>query len=192
MRKSAPVFQARYYTGRKRTCDEGHVGRIGAFTRLCGACLEAHWALGGWTGELPEAPTGPRLVAGEAAEPPSVERDGLYVLVCGSREWQDRLSIWEELASRNVDTVIHGAARGADTLAGDVARELGLPVQEFPADWDRFGKGAGYVRNSQMVKEQPDLVLAFGEGKGTEHTVKLAEKAGIPVVRVTDRLTQRA
>lgn len=113
------------------------------------------------------------------------------MLVCGSRNWNGRLEIWEELSSRDIELVIHGAARGADTLAGKVAFELGIPVQEWPAEWDRHRPSdpsrknpAGAIRNRKMFKEsQPDLVIAFGEGRGTNDMVSIAEEAGVPVVR---------
>jgi len=81
-------------------------------------------------------------------------------------------------------TVIHGAARGADTIAGDVAIELGLEVIACPAEWHRYGKAAGPIRNRQMLEEHlPKLILAFvrdwSRSPGTRHMIELARKAGI-------------
>jgi hypothetical protein len=79
--------------------------------------------------------------------------------------------------------VIHGDARGADRWAAEVARQLGCRVRAFPADWDRFGKRAGILRNLQMLDQEPVLVLAFqfNGSRGTQHTISEARRRGIPV-----------
>jgi hypothetical protein len=111
----------------------------------------------------------------------------MRVLVCGARDWSDIGSIRRTLAALPPDTVvIHGAARGADSLAGEAARELGLRVRAFPADWARYGKAAGPVRNRQMLVEgKPDRVLAFhadlAGSKGTADMVRQARAAGVAV-----------
>ena len=86
---------------------------------------------------------------------------------------------------RPIDLVIEGDAKGADKIAGQAARELGIPVQIFPANWARFGAAAGPIRNRQMLDEKPDLVVAFhdhiSESRGTADTIKEAKRRGIPV-----------
>ena len=115
----------------------------------------------------------------------------MTILVCGSRTWTDPARIVRELRSRTENTVgtriIHGNAIGADQLAGDAARQLGLSVRAYPAEWERYGKSAGYRRNTQMLDESPDLVLAFwdGQSKGTAHTIAEARRRGIPIHVVT-------
>ena len=108
----------------------------------------------------------------------------MKVLVCGSRDWHDADTITAALRRLpRGTTVIHGGARGADLLAGTIANSLGLQVVEFPADWKNFGRSAGYRRNIAMLDENPDLVLAFwlNGSTGTAHTVREAERRGIPV-----------
>jgi len=92
----------------------------------------------------------------------------MRILVCGSRSWNDPGPIARELEKAvhvpGVEaaqvTVIHGAARGADSIAGNVAHEFGYQVIACPADWNRFGRAAGPIRNQQMLKDhQPELVL---------------------------------
>lgn len=81
--------------------------------------------------------------------------------------------------------VIAGAARGADTVAADWARDNKLKLLEFPADWKKHGKSAGYVRNKQMLDEgKPDIVIAFPGGHGTKNMKNLARIAGVPVIEV--------
>src|SRR3990167_4440494 len=112
----------------------------------------------------------------------------MKILVCGSREWTNEAMIRQALTrfSPKTTTVIHGAARGADRIAGKVANELGFIVRAFPANWEKFGKAAGMIRNQQMLDEgKPDLVLAFHEditnSKGTGNMVQRAREAKIPV-----------
>jgi len=120
----------------------------------------------------------------------------MRVLVCGDRNWTDVDAIHNRLFLVALDTppskitVIHGAARGADQIAHRVARELGCAVMPFPADWVRYGRAAGPVRNRQMLVEgRPDRVLAFhnnlSESRGTADMVRRARKAGIPVEVIT-------
>ena len=111
----------------------------------------------------------------------------MRILVCGGRDYSDRKTFNEVLnqyLSHN-PTIIHGSAKGADTLAGDFAHDHMLSWIAYPADWNKYGKRAGYIRNVQMLNEgKPDLVIAFPGGKGTEMMINLAEKANVKVVRV--------
>ena len=77
--------------------------------------------------------------------------------------------------------ILHGGARGADTLAGQAAQAVGLPCHVFPAKWNQYGRQAGFIRNIQMLDQKPDLVLAFWDGlsQGTAHTIREALKRGI-------------
>lgn len=89
--------------------------------------------------------------------------------------------------------VVHGGAKGADNIAGYVAKKLGFQVREYQANWFRYGKGAGPVRNRGMLKmEHPDfggeflsLTLAFHKdpklGKGTKDMVQLVREAVPPI-----------
>lgn len=113
------------------------------------------------------------------------------VLVCGDRNWTDRKLIESQLIRldevQGIDVVIEGEARGADSIGRDVALEvLKVPVERFPAQWDKFGRAAGPIRNQQMLTEgKPDWVIAFHDdikhSKGTRDMKNRAERAGIPV-----------
>lgn len=82
-------------------------------------------------------------------------------------------------------TVIAGAAKGVDTAAIDFAIVNYCPFKEYPADWDKYGRSAGPIRNKQMLDfGKPDLVIAFPGGKGTEMMIKLAKDKGVPVIEV--------
>ena len=108
------------------------------------------------------------------------------VIVCGGRDYTNRKAVRNalEMVKRKHGpfVVIHGCARGADTLAGQEAAKMELGIMEFPADWDRYGKRAGFVRNEQMLVEgKADAVIAFAGGRGTAMMVKLAKDANVPV-----------
>jgi len=111
------------------------------------------------------------------------------VIVCGSRYWQDREAIANRLFDLPTHSVIvHGAAKGADRIAGQEAEKLGLLVEEHPADWDYHGRRAGFIRNERMAMLGADLCLAFWDGRssGTAMMVDLAEKHGIPLELYTE------
>jgi hypothetical protein len=107
------------------------------------------------------------------------------VLVTGSRGWTNVAWLRHVLAEHFAgDTVlVHGGARGADRLAADAWLEMGGQLECWSPDWGTQGKAAGFIRNKQMVKSGIDLCLAFwdGQSKGTEHTIDLCERAGVPV-----------
>lgn len=110
----------------------------------------------------------------------------MRVLVCGDREWSDAVEVHCVLHRFTPDdTIVHGACRGADQIAGQVAKSLGIQVEEYPADWARYRGAAGPIRNQQMLDTGIDLVIAFHEdinkSKGTNHMVTIATKADIPV-----------
>ncbi len=116
----------------------------------------------------------------------------MRILVCGDREWTDETAIHRELMKYGHDTVvIQGECRGADLLAASVAEKLGMLVVRYPADWRKYGRAAGHIRNKQMLLEgKPDLVMAFHPlllcSKGTKNMVHQAKELGIEV-RVFDR-----
>lgn len=113
----------------------------------------------------------------------------MKVLVCGGREFADADLLNHELdrlhAEHRFTQVINGVARGADALAGEWARSRGVELKEFPADWQGEGRHAALIRNERMLVEgKPDLVVAFPGKRGTYHMCRLAEDAGVEVIRV--------
>lgn len=121
--------------------------------------------------------------------------DPKRILVCGARDYTDAKKIHTELSNLlhayGPFILIEGEARGADRIArnwGD--RHLPrMNIKPFPANWKRFGRGAGPIRNRQMLElGKPDIVLAFGgkDGTGTNNMVKIAKRAGV-FVREYDR-----
>lgn len=121
----------------------------------------------------------------------------MRVLFCGSRNWTDQVAILNALNELPADTVIiHGGARGADEMAGKMAEDiLGLEVEVYEADWERYGRAAGPIRNKQMLDEgKPGLVIAFLKpgSKGTKHMIKIAREAKIPTIINSDLTDEKA
>lgn len=107
--------------------------------------------------------------------------------VTGGRDYQNFAlvcQVLDALLTRVPDLhLIHGAARGADTLARCWAESHGVPHTPYPADWTQHGKSAGAIRNRQMIQEgKPELVVAFPGGRGTQDMVDASTKAGIRIL----------
>ncbi len=124
------------------------------------------------------------------------------VLVCGGRDFNDGPLLHRVMSKLCFDrkwimgdtndnwlpniTIIQGCARGADSLAENWADANFCKSLAFPANWNKHGKAAGYIRNKQMLDEgKPNLVVAFPGGKGTAMMVKIAREAGVEVLEVT-------
>ncbi len=110
------------------------------------------------------------------------------ILITGSRTWTDSGAIYDALRSRTGPgrcVVVHGGASGADLMAGAAARALGMDVEICAADWARYPRAAGHLRNRAMVERGADICLAFilDESRGATGCAALAARAGIPVVR---------
>lgn len=121
----------------------------------------------------------------------------MKVLVCGGRYYHNvpymRKVMNAVHDTLGVTAVIHGDQRGADKLAGVWAGGKGLKVVPFPAEWKRFGRGAGMIRNTRMLKEGcPDLVVAFPGGSGTADMVRKARTAGVPVLDCREQFDELA
>jgi hypothetical protein len=105
------------------------------------------------------------------------------ILVCGPRAWDKPFVVFLVVAGIKINygddiTIIHGAARGVDRMAGEAAEKLGLDVEPYPANW-KFGPAAGPVRNREMLEKDIDLVIAIGYGSGTADCMRQAHSMGI-------------
>jgi len=121
-------------------------------------------------------------------------------LICGGRDFGNENEEWwfiHETLTKLINydkyeyiVIINGAARGVDSISSEWARSLDIPVIEYPAPWDKYGKSAGFIRNKQMLDEaKPDWVLAFPGGPGTKMMTELSrrpkyKKAGVKVKEI--------
>ncbi len=113
--------------------------------------------------------------------------DMFRIIIAGGRDFSDYnllSTTMDYLLSRVNDEIIVvcGKARGADTLGELYAQERGYTVQYFPADWERYGKSAGHVRNTEMAKNA-DALVAFWDGssRGTKNMIEIAQKHGLKI-----------
>jgi hypothetical protein len=119
----------------------------------------------------------------------------LIILITGDRKYQDKNFIHETLSEykNKKCLLIHGGCTGADTLAGIVGKELKFDIQTKPANWKKFGRAAGPIRNKEMINEVliykkqniTTIVLAFHNdlenSKGTKNCINQAIKSGLEV-----------
>ena len=113
----------------------------------------------------------------------------LKIMIAGCREYtnyEEAAAYLDEqilpyIAGRTV-TVLSGACRGADLLGERYAREHGWAIEQFPADWNRYGKSAGIRRNQTMI-DAADVVVCFWDGasRGTKFNVEYTKKLGKPL-----------
>ena len=79
-------------------------------------------------------------------------------------------------------TIVSGGARGADTLGERYAHETNMMLKIFPAEWDKYGKSAGYRRNELMAEYGNVLVACWdGQSRGTKHMIDIAKARGLRV-----------
>jgi len=113
----------------------------------------------------------------------------MKVIIAGGRDFRDyqRLSdLCDHKLQRYLPTeleIVSGTCSGADLLGEAYANERGYSIKRFPADWNKHGKSAGYIRNKQMA-EYADALIAFwdGKSKGTKMMIELAQNLGLKVM----------
>lgn len=124
----------------------------------------------------------------------------LRIIVAGGRDFSDFELLFKSVEKIQIDYVdryfdelsrvciVSGTARGADKLGELYAERVGVHIYRFPADWDTYGKSAGYRRNAEMAKFASEdnnvgVLIAFWNGKsrGTKHMINLAKRYGLKV-----------
>jgi hypothetical protein len=108
------------------------------------------------------------------------------VIIAGSRGFKDYKFLCEicnkALSERTDIQIVSGGAWGADKLGERYARDYEHCLKQFPADWERHGRAAGYIRNEEMAK-YADALICFWDGKspGTKHMIDLGNKYNLKV-----------
>lgn len=124
----------------------------------------------------------------------------IKVIIAGSRTYSDyttlsnivdhifKTHLYRKGYKPNDIEIVCGMANGADTLGETYAKNNGFQIRYFPADWDKLGKSAGYIRNKQMAeyasyRKGYGALIAFwdGKSKGTMHMINLAKEYGLKV-----------
>ena len=103
---------------------------------------------------------------------------GLRVIIAGSRGITDFQSLCDAVQQSGfaISRVLSGMARGVDTMAIRYAIEKRLPLDPYPAQWNKWGRSAGYKRNVQMAQNADALIAIWdGHSPGTRHMIEVAK-----------------
>ena len=113
------------------------------------------------------------IVAGSRTA--GTDTDHYILLECKLNILLKRKSITHDIV------IVSGAAKGADQMGEHYAKVYNYEVERYPADWTKFGKRAGYLRNQEMAMNADALVALWdGHSRGTQHMIKLATEHGLP------------
>jgi lactate dehydrogenase-like 2-hydroxyacid dehydrogenase len=108
----------------------------------------------------------------------------MKTIIAGSRDgitYDDVVKAMEKCPWQPTE-IVSGKARGVDTIGEQWAKENNIPVVEFPANWKKYGKRAGYLRNEQMAEYADALVAVWdGSSKGTAHMIRIAEEKKLKI-----------
>ena len=102
----------------------------------------------------------------------------MKTIIAGGRDYRLSYEDLLYLSELNITEVVSGGSRGADTDGETYAGMTDIPLKKFPADWNKYGKSAGYRRNVEMA-EYAEAVVLFPGGKGTNHMFDIAKKFGL-------------
>jgi YspA, cpYpsA-related SLOG family len=108
----------------------------------------------------------------------------MRVIVAGSRTITDMIAVEEamELSGFEVTSVVSGTASGVDKLGERWAKNHGVPISQYPANWNLYGKSAGYKRNVEMALNADSLVAVWdGVSKGTRHMIDIAKSKNLRI-----------
>ena len=113
----------------------------------------------------------------------------MKTIIAGSRSITDPMvvaravaAVLESTEGFRITEIVSGAAKGVDTSGELLAPFLNVPVKRFPADWERHGKHAGYLRNIEMADYADALIAVWdGASKGTKHMIETAKQHGLQV-----------
>lgn len=111
------------------------------------------------------------------------------VIIAGSRDFQDQKLLYETMDKllqnkrrREKIVVICGMAKGADLMGARYAKDRGYKIRYFPAEWDKYGKKAGMIRNEEMAKNADALVAFWNSvSPGTKNMIETAAKYNLAV-----------
>ena len=104
----------------------------------------------------------------------------MRLLIAGSREFADLELVKDYVKRLPLDTIlINGRARGVDNVARNQAMFQQLVVLDRPANWEKYGKSAGIIRNHEMVDEADEVVVFWnGKSNGTRDVIEYAKSKG--------------
>lgn len=118
----------------------------------------------------------------------------MKTLIAGSRSFQNLNSyIIDSFIGHfnKVSEIVSGTAKGIDRLGEIWAEEYNIPIKKFPANWNKYGKEAGFIRNKEMVDYcDQALIIWDGESRGTKHDIDLLNESNKPYLLVRLKVEQ--
>ncbi len=111
----------------------------------------------------------------------------MRTIIAGSRSITDYQAVLKAVDAAGLlmdiipTVVLSGCARGVDKLGEQVAYSAGWKVELYPADWESYGKRAGYVRNKEMADNADALIAVWDGSPGTGHMIDIARAKGLQV-----------
>lgn len=115
----------------------------------------------------------------------------MKLIVAGSRTFDDYQLLENEIdkfvGDQTIDCIVSGCARGADRLGEDYAKFNQIKIAYFPANWDKYGRAAGCIRNEEMAKFGTHcIVFVVNDSRGSTNMIKLAQKYNLvtKVIRI--------
>lgn len=108
----------------------------------------------------------------------------MKTIIAGSRtitEYQYILDAIHE-SEFEITEIVSGTAKGVDILGERYAKESNILLTKYPADWNKYGKSAGYIRNAEMAKYADQLIAIWdGDSRGTKNMIDIAEKHNLKI-----------
>lgn len=108
----------------------------------------------------------------------------MKTIIAGGRDFEDVEYFLKCIENEfdSITEIVSGRAKGADTMGEILAVSNNVKIKKFPAQWDKYGKAAGSLRNKEMA-EYADALIAFWDGRstGTYNMIQLAKKLGLKV-----------
>ena len=101
----------------------------------------------------------------------------MKTIIAGSRTITNYEDVLEaiSLVGWDITEVVSGGAKGVDRMGERYAKYYKIPLKRFPANWDKYGKSAGIIRNNDMAKYADALIAIWDlKSKGTKHMIDIA------------------
>lgn len=118
----------------------------------------------------------------------------MKLIIAGSRTVLASVEeIWALVCTYNLrpSEIVSGTARGIDQCGEAFARKHNIPIKHFPADWDKYRKAAGHIRNAEMAEYADALLLIWdGESKGSKGMKTIMTKLNKPVFEAVVKESQ--
>lgn len=107
----------------------------------------------------------------------------MKVIIAGTVEITDYDLVCRVISEApfKITEVVCGMAKGVDRLGKRWADERGIPVKEMPAEWEKYGRAAGMIRNKEMSLIADCLIAVWdGQSPGTKNMITCMRRLGKP------------